>query len=33
MLTEDQRWLLRMVGGWEMRDCLIGPAVAELVAT
>ncbi|WP_025088809.1 hypothetical protein [Mycobacteroides abscessus] len=26
MLTEDQRWLLRMVGGWEMRDCLIGPA-------
>lgn len=26
ILTEDQRWLLRMVGGWEMRDCLIGPA-------
>ncbi|WP_074357601.1 hypothetical protein [Mycobacteroides abscessus] len=25
-LTEDQRWLLRMVGGWTMRDCLIGPA-------
>lgn len=24
-LTEDQRWLLRMVGGWAMRDCLIGP--------
>lgn len=23
-LTEDQRWLLRMVGGWTMRDCLIG---------
>ena len=22
-LTEDQRWLLRMVGGWAMRDCLI----------
>lgn len=26
MLTDDQRWLLRMVGGWAMRDCLIGPA-------
>lgn len=25
-LTEDQRWLLRMVGGWTMRDCLIGSA-------
>lgn len=24
MLTEDQRWLLRTVGGWAMRDCLIG---------
>ncbi|GFG83366.1 hypothetical protein [Mycolicibacter algericus] len=25
MLTTDQRWLLRAVGGWAMRDCLIGP--------
>ncbi|CPW40662.1 hypothetical protein [Mycobacteroides abscessus] len=25
MLTEDQRWLLRMVGGWAIVDCLIGP--------
>lgn len=25
ILTEDQRWLLRAVGGWTMRDCLIGP--------
>lgn len=24
-LTEDQRWLLRSIGGWTMRDCLIGP--------
>lgn len=23
-LTEDQRWLLRSIGGWAMRDCLIG---------
>lgn len=22
-LTEDQRWLLRSVGGWAMRECLI----------
>lgn len=26
ILTEDQRWLLRIVGGWTMRDCLISPA-------
>lgn len=26
ILTEDQRWLLRSVGGWTMRDCMIGPA-------
>jgi len=25
ILTQDQRWLLRAVGGWQMRDCLIGP--------
>ena len=25
ILTVDQRWLLRSVGGWEMRDCLISP--------
>lgn len=32
MLTDDQRWLLRMVGGWAMRDCLIGSAgVAHLM--
>lgn len=32
MLTEDQRWLLRMVGGWAMRDCLIGPeGIAHLM--
>ncbi len=32
LLTEDQRWLLRMVGGWTMRDCLIGPeGVARLM--
>lgn len=24
-LTEDQRWLLRMVGGWSMREALISP--------
>ena len=26
ILTENQRWLLRSVGGWTMRDCMIGPA-------
>lgn len=32
VLTEDQRWLLRAVGGWKMRDCLIGPdGVADLM--
>lgn len=32
ILTEDQRWLLRAVGGWTMRDCLIGPdGVAHLM--
>ncbi|MFV8169674.1 hypothetical protein [Mycobacterium sp. DBP42] len=31
-LTEDQRWLLRAVGGRHMHDCLIGPdGVAELM--
>lgn len=31
-LTEDQRCLLRMVGGWAMRDCLIGPeGIARLM--
>lgn len=25
-LTSDQRWLLYSMGGWMMRDCLIGPA-------
>ncbi|MEC4840522.1 hypothetical protein R2360_13645 [Mycobacteroides chelonae] len=24
-LTDDQRWLLRIVGGWAMIDCLVGP--------
>ncbi len=24
-LTEDQRWLLFAIGGWEMRECLLGP--------
>lgn len=26
MLTLDQRWLLLSIGGWAIRDCLIGPA-------
>jgi hypothetical protein len=25
-LTNDQRWLLYFMGGWQIRDCLIGPA-------
>ncbi|ORW16132.1 hypothetical protein AWC17_15460 [Mycobacterium nebraskense] len=25
-LTTDQRWLLYFMGGWAIRDCLIGPA-------
>jgi hypothetical protein len=25
ILTVDQRWLLRSVGGWTMRDCMISP--------
>jgi hypothetical protein len=25
-LTTDQRWLLFAIGGWTMRDCLLGPA-------
>lgn len=25
-LTTEQRWLLWAIGGWEMRDCLLGPA-------
>lgn len=25
-LTSDQRWLLFHVGGWSMRECLLGPA-------
>ncbi|MHA7658438.1 hypothetical protein ACX9NJ_23645 [Mycobacterium sp. ML2] len=24
-LSADQRWLLWAIGGWEMRDCLLGP--------
>lgn len=32
ILTENQRWLLRCVGGWEMRDCLISSeGVARLM--
>lgn len=32
-LTEDQRWLLRSIGGWAMRDCLLGPeGVADLMS-
>lgn len=32
ILTEDQRWLLRAVGGWIMLDALIGPpGVARLM--
>lgn len=32
LLTEDQRWLLRMVGGWAMRNCLLGSdGVAHLM--
>lgn len=32
ILTEDQRWLLRGLGGWMMRDCMIGPSgVAHLM--
>ncbi|MGA5542722.1 hypothetical protein ACPCIR_12795 [Mycobacterium sp. NPDC051198] len=31
-LTEDQRWLLRAMGGWAIRDCLLGPdGVAHLM--
>lgn len=25
-LTADQRWLLFYIGGWNMRECLLGPA-------
>ena len=25
MLTEEQRWLLRAMGGWAIRDCLTYP--------
>lgn len=25
VLTEDQRWLLRAMGGWAIRDCLTNP--------
>lgn len=25
-LTTEQRWLLFAIGGWTMRDCLLGPA-------
>ena len=32
-LTSDQRWLLRSVGGWAMRECLIGPAGVDHLMT